>query len=80
MNLEKFLEEASYEIGEILDDEGGYRAILGTDIHDIWFIYRDNKIVRWEAYCELDDYSVMLDDSELQMLENWLLKVLSEEN
>lgn len=78
MDLEKFLEEASYEVGEILDDEGGYRVILGTDIHDIWFIYREGKIVRCEAYCELDDNSIVLNDSELQILENWLLKILAE--
>jgi hypothetical protein len=80
MDLEKFLEEASYEVGEILDDSGGYRAILGTDIYDMWFIYQEDKITRCEAYCDLYDESIMLDESQLKILENWLLKVLAEEN
>ena len=70
MIVTNFIEHANYEIVELYDNSG-YRIIMNTDTHDIWFIYQEGAITRYEAYNILDDSSVFLTEVEIKQFENW---------
>jgi len=72
MQLDDFIQECGYIVDQVLDDPKiDYRVIMDNgDTHDIWFYWKDG-IIRYEAYNQLDDSSVILSDEELQKLEEW---------
>lgn len=76
MNLEKFLEDASYQTDRIESIEEMYRVTMNNGVHDLWFIYNIsvNKIVRYECYNSLTDSSVVFDKEELEQIEKWFRK------
>lgn len=77
MDLDRFLKNCqNYTVDEL--ESGGYLAMLANSEYDIWFIYKDKEVTKYEIYWDLDDCFVYVDEAGLKKLENWLLKVLSE--
>lgn len=74
MNILNFLKDASYQI-DLLED-GSYLITMDNhSTHNLQFIYKDNTIIKYELYNELDDSSVILSQENLIELKKWFEKL-----
>lgn len=69
MDIKYFLNNCSWVLEE---DDGDYHMALETNTHSVDVFIKPNNSTTYEAYNELDDSSVVLNDEELKQIKNFI--------